>query len=107
MKKIFVWLLIITGKTPVVRMAKMNISGTKQSINCMVHAKVLLAAAVQPKKQPQQKLQQAKKRQQISKLVLLLFRTATAQQQRNLLLKNKIGFLEKISAFASGYFFIF
>ena len=105
MKKTFVWLLTTTGKMPVARMVKMNISGIKQSINCMVLAKVLLAAAVQPKKQPQQKLQQAKKRQQILRLVLLLI--ATAQQQRNLLLKNKIGFLEKISAFASGYFFIF
>ena len=105
MRKTFVWLLTTTGKMPVARMVKMNISGIKQSINCMVLAKVLLAAAVQPKKQPQQKLQQAKKRQQILRLVLLLI--ATAQQQRNLLLKNKIGFLEKVSAFTSGYFFVF
>ena len=49
MRKTFVWLLTTTGKMLVARMAKMNISGIKQSINCMVLAialQNLLAAAL-------------------------------------------------------------
>ena len=84
MKKVFVLLHTITGKMPVVRMAKMNISGTWLSTNCMVHVHHLLLAVLI-------KIQ----RQVVLQRQLLLLAKAAAQRRK--LQKNNKKLLSAVS----------
>ena len=70
-----------------------NISGTKQSINCMVLVKVLLAAAALLKKQQRKQVQASLLNQQRT---MFLLRLAQAQQIRlQQPLKNRAMYSEK------------
>lgn len=90
MKKTSDLLLIITGKMPVVRMAMTNISGIKQSTNCMVLANLLAVAT-----DLLRKAQQVANLATASQKQLLPLKQAQVQVQIRKLLLNNLKFSAK------------